>query len=190
MSLQNTKIYLCKDINLDKSYKNVLDYTENNMLSLCTSNAHLLASSTHYSFIEHGRNSILVDFSYSTCLQGNYIAFQNTDYSSKWFFAFIESVKYVNDGTTQIDYIVDAWSTWFKSLTIKSCFVVREHVNDDTIGLHTIDEGLALGEYVVNSHLEHANSEDICYIIGMSEDYLNSYTFGIAIYNNIPSPIL
>ena len=83
---------------------------------------------------------LLCDFDYDVCLQANYIAFQNPNYSNKWFFAFITDVIYRGDKNTEIRFKVDSWSTWFGKLTTKPCYIVREHVNDDTIGLHTIDE--------------------------------------------------
>lgn len=130
---------------MDKDYNNVLSYTESQMLTLCNSQAHKIAERTHYSFIRP-TNSIYVDFTYEQCLQANYIAFQNTDYSSKWFFAWIDEVIYKGDKNCEIKYTVDSWSTWFDKWTKKPCFVVREHTNDDTIGINTIPENLDVGE--------------------------------------------
>ena len=145
---RTSKIYLCKDINVDNEYTNVLNYTVQQMLDLCTSNAHLVDSANNYSFIRESDNTISVGFTYSQCLQSNYIVFQNSDYSNKWFFAWIKDVKYVSDANTQITFEVDAWSTWFNDLTITNSFVIREHVNSDNYGEHTIPEGLETGEYV------------------------------------------
>ena len=141
-------IHLCHNIRLDKTYKNVINYTETEMLNLCTDNNNLIGSRTNYSFIRPSRNKIKVDFTYSECLRANYIAFQNKDYSNKWFFAFIDSVEYLNDKTTIINFTIDNFSTWFNDVVVKRCFVVREHVNNDTIGAHTIPEGLEHGEYI------------------------------------------
>lgn len=132
---------------MDKDYRNVLSYSESQMLTLCNSNTHKIAERSNYSFLRP-TNSIYVDFSYSDCLQANYIAFQNTDYSSKWFFAWIDEVIYKSDSSCEIKYTIDAWSTWFDKWTKKACYVIREHVNDDTIGLHTVDENLNVGEVV------------------------------------------
>ena len=183
----NSHIIICNNIKLDKSYKNVLDYSESNMLNLCNSNK--VAESTKYSFIKHGENKILVGFTYSTCLHANYMAFQNTDYDSKWFFAFITKVEYSSEKSTILHYEIDVWSTWFKSLTIKPCFVIREHVNSDTLGEHTIPEGLELGEYKVNSHLSDSYNSDLTIVMGMTEDYMNSYAFGINVYSGTPAPL-
>lgn len=146
MGLQNSKIIICKNIKLDKSYKDIINYSENQMVTLCVENA--VASSDSYSFIRGEKNVIKTSFSYNDALKCNYMAFQNTDYSNKWFFAFIDNVEYANDGTSKIHYTIDEFSTWYSYIGIEPCFVEREHVNDDAIGLHTIPEGLEYGEYI------------------------------------------
>ena len=148
MGLQNSNIMICKNIKLDKSYKDVLNYTEGQMVTLCQANA--VASASNYSFIRGERGYIKTSFSYNDALKCNYMAFQNPDYSNKWFFAFIDEVIYDNDGTARIRYTVDEFSTWFDYWNPEPCFVEREHVNDDTIGLHTYPEGLECGDYVIN----------------------------------------
>ena len=149
MGLQNSNIIICKDIKLDKSYKDVLDYTEQEMVDLCMEHAVRVAN--NYSFIRSEKNVIKTSFSYEDALKCNYLAFQNPDYSNKWFFAFIDEVIYANDGTSRIRYTIDEFSTWFDYWNPEPCFVVREHVRDDTIGVHTIPEGLESGEYIINS---------------------------------------
>ena len=148
MGLQNTNIMICKNIKLDKSYKDVIDYTEQQMVTLCQQNA--VASSNNYSFIRSEKNVIKTSFLYNDALKCNYMAFQNPDYSNKWFFSFIDDVEYANDGTSKIHYTIDEFSTWYDYWYTEPCFVLREHVNDDTIGLHTVPEGLEIGDYVVN----------------------------------------
>lgn len=147
---RNSKIYLCKDIHVDNTYQHVLNYTVQQMLELCTDPAHLVAQNSNYSFIRESENTISVGFTYAQCLESNYIAFQNSDYSNKWFFAWIRDVKYVSDGTTQITYDVDVWSTWFNDLTLKRSFVIREHVNSDNVGEHTLPESFETGEFIMN----------------------------------------
>lgn len=164
---RNGKIILAKNIKLDKEYQNVLTYSESDMLSLVTTNA--VASAEDYSFIrENGR--IRVGFSYNVCLSANYMAFQNPDYNNKWFFAFIDKVNYVANGTSEIEYTVDIFSTWWSYWDSKACFVVREHVNDDTVGANLIDEGLSLGEFVcdkVNNTIAPFSGSKI--VVGVSE---------------------
>ena len=150
MGLQNSQIIICKNIKLDKSYKDVLNYTEGQMLALCRANA--VATDSSYSFIRSEKGVIKTSFSYNDALKCNYMAFQNPDYSNKWFFAFIDDVEYANDGTAKIYYTIDEYSTWFDYWNPEPCFVEREHVSDDTFGLHTINEGLDFGDYIVSSY--------------------------------------
>ena len=146
-----SRIILAKNIKMDRNYNNVLSYTEDEMLNLCLQNK--VAEVDDYSFIRTNR-SILSGFSYETVLQANYIAFQNKDYDNKWFFAWIDDVIYKGDKNTEIMYTIDSWSTWYDYWNPNTCFVAREHVNDDTIGIHTVDEGLSVGEVTQISQVE------------------------------------
>ena len=78
----------------------------------------------------------------------NYVMYQNENYTNKWFYAFITNMEYVNDNMTLITIQTDVYQTWLFQMVWKRSFVEREHVNDDTFGLHTIPENLETGEYV------------------------------------------
>ena len=164
MGLQNSNIIICKNIKLEKGYKDVLDYSEADMLRLCEDNA--IRSANNYSFIRSEKNLIKTSFLYEDALKCNYMAFQNPDYSNKWFFAFIDDVEYANDGTSKIRYTIDEFSTWFDYWNPSPCFVEREHVNDDRIGVNTVPEGLETGEYIINSTGIVSNKlrRDSCYV--------------------------
>ena len=163
-----SKIRLCKGINIDRNYVNVTDYSESQMLELCESNGHLVASANDYSFIRN-RGTISTHFKYDDCLQANYIAFQNKDYSNKWFFAWIDDVNYIGENNTEIKYTIDVWSTWFSYWTAKSCFVLREHVNDDTVGNYTQPEGLELGEYIIDGIENVSELNTMVYVLRVNK---------------------
>lgn len=164
----NSKILLVKNIHIDRQYTNVLSYSEAQMLELCQAN--LVAQADNYSFLRP-TGSIMAGFTYAQCLQANYIAFQNPDYSNKWFFAWIDDVIYKGDKNTEITFTVDAWSTWFDKWQKKTCFINRQHVNNDTIGLHTIPENLDVGEVT-----QESITEDIA--------YGNDFGYWIAVASN------
>ena len=167
-SKRNSIIILAKNINLDKEYINILSYSENEMVTLCESNDHLVAKQTNYSFLKPNENVINVGIPYATCLQANYIAMQNPSYSNKWFFAFIDKVEYNSEASTNIYYTIDEMSTWWSYWTRKQCFVIREHVDNDTVGLHTIPEGLETGEYIINGK-DTEVFDDVCFLMNVSE---------------------
>ena len=162
MATLKSEILLCNNIKLDKNYINVLDYSQAQMLELCRQNA--VAVANDYSFIREN-GAILVGFDYATCLSANYMAYQNKDYSNKWFFAFIDKVEYVSERSTRIFFKIDSWSTFFDNWNTNSVFVHKEHVNDDTYGLHTLPESLETGEYVnveTSTSTGVANDISIC----------------------------
>ena len=141
-----SNIVLSKNILIDKGHKNVLNYGNGAMLELMRSQAHLVNQASDYSFIQNGK--ISVGFTYNECLTSNYIAFQNPTYSAKWFFAFIDRVEYSSNKSTIIYYTIDNWTTWFDMFvgSIKPCYVLREHTNNDAIGANTVPEDIAVGE--------------------------------------------
>ena len=80
----------------------------------------------------------------------NYLAFQNTNYGNKWFYAFITSVEYINDITTEITFVLDDLQTWYFEMVLQPCIIERCHTTTDVIGDHIEPEPVTLGEYVMN----------------------------------------
>lgn len=95
--------------------------------------------------------------------------YKNEAYTNKWFYAYIINMEYVNDNMTLITIQTDVFQTWQFDIVYKRMFVEREHVNNDTIGLHTVPEGLEHGEYIINE-FEHDNTlNDLSFIVFASE---------------------
>lgn len=191
----NSKILLVKNIKIDREYTNVLSYSEAQMIELCLAN--LVAQADNYSFLRQ-TGSIMVGFTYSQCLQANYIAFQNPDYSNKWFFAWIDDVIYKGNENTEITFTIDAWSTWFSKLQVTQSFVVREHVIQDIAGKYTQPENLDVGEYKVISHLrdsynrekpEQTGLSGYYVVVASTIDLYNDNNVYCAIYNGVPTGV-
>ena len=106
---------------------------------------------------------------YEDILQYNYCMYKNTNYKDKWFYAFVTDVKYVNDGLTEVSIETDVFQTWQFSIVYKNSFIEREHVavSDDTVGAHTIPEGLETGDYVCNGIGNLATNLKTCYVAAM-----------------------
>lgn len=122
---------------------------------------------------------------YEDLIQYNYCMYQNENYDDKWFYAYITEINYINDGMSSIKLETDVWNTWCFDITFKNSFIEREHVNDDTIGLHTIPEGLEKGEYLPSQELALISSLGYVVCIGVTENIITSNS--IRIYNNIYS---
>jgi hypothetical protein len=80
-------------------------------------------------------------------------------------------MKYINDEMTEITIETDVFQTWQFDIIYKPMFVEREHVSDDTIGLHTIPEGLETGEYIIDSVDYALNMTEYAYVLQFTKTY-------------------
>ena len=145
--MRNSRLIISKGIKLDKNYTNVY-WGDTPLLNILRSASHFISEDTNFSFLKTEENVIITHTLYSQALESNYIAFQNTDYANKWFFAFVDRVEYLSENATKIYYTIDVNSTFFGDVTVEHCFVEREHVLFDNIGDNTLPENLDTGEYV------------------------------------------
>lgn len=100
----------------------------------------------------------------------NYIMYRNgTDYKSMWYYAFITDMVYKGDETTWIYFETDVIQTYLFEYNIKPSFVEREHVNDDTIGLHTYPENLECGEFIVDYNSSISDLAKTKIVMGVSD---------------------
>lgn len=155
----DSKLILCNNIKLDKSYANVLSFGTNAMLDLINSNKSY--EQDNYNYIDYTKNEIMADVDYNIAINCNYIAFQNPRHGNKWYFAFVDDVIYKAPKQSFIKFTIDVWSTFFGDWSAKPCFVVREHVNSDNVGEHTVPESVTLGDYVCTAHLRDIYNRDI-----------------------------
>lgn len=61
----------------------------------------------------------------------NYLMFQNSNYGTKWFYAFIKQVNYISPENTEIVYELDHYQTWAFDYSVIPSMVLREHVSSD-----------------------------------------------------------
>lgn len=101
-------------------------------------------------------------------LDYNYVMYQNSAFGNKWFYAYIKNMRYISNTMTEITIETDVYQTYMFDITFMPSFVEREHVNDDTVGKHTIPEGLETGEYVCNAS-DSLLFNDYCYMMQVSE---------------------
>lgn len=105
-------------------------------------------------------NAIVVPYNAELLYGTNYVMYQNADYGSKWFYAFIESIEYVNPESTRLTLSTDIFQTWWFSVSLGGCMVEREHVNDDGIGVHIRNENISPGVMVSQGGGIEINEDD------------------------------
>ncbi len=161
-----SKVYLLS-VPLENDYKNTLYFTnKDNQHSYFASK--IVKSYDNFSY-QRKDHVIRIPEEYDKIYHCNYVMYQNTAYSNKWFYCFIKEMKFISEGVTELIIETDVIQTWLFDYTIKPSFVEREHVIDDSIGLHTVPEGLETGEYICNEVVKDDELEDLSYVIMVSE---------------------
>lgn len=143
----DTDIYLLANVECDKSYDNVKYFaTKNAQHSYMSSK--IVKSFTNQSYGRVNKGTFRLFCKADDVYQCNYLMFQNTAFGNKWFYAFINSIEYVSNNTCEVRFTIDLFQTWFLDCTLGQCFVEREHVTDDSIGAHTLNEDVPTGEMI------------------------------------------
>lgn len=132
----NTVVKVCKDVPLDNTY------TDTRWFSSAGEQAGFFSGKAKYTFnnmtYQRVNNGIAQPRVALTCrvpmiadnlYDCNYLMFQNTNYGSKWFYAFIKQVNYINPNNTEIVYEIDYLQTFMFEMKIKPSFVEREHAS-------------------------------------------------------------
>ena len=155
-------VYLCKTP-LENDYKNQLTFA-NATAQLNYFNSKVVKSFDNYTYIRKD-NTIKVGVPIDEIINCNYLFYQNKGFTSKYYYCFITDMAYVNENCTLITIETDVYQTWYFDINYKACYVEREHVNDDTVGLHTIPEGLETGDYICSYKNDIYTSGKNTYII-------------------------
>ena len=156
----NTNIRILKDVPLDTTYDHTIYF------SSATAQTNYFAGLTKYNLNNQTyqrvkRGYARVQRKAEDLYDCNYMMFQNSAYGNKWFYAFITSVEYVNNVTSEITFEIDDIQSWFFDFTLDQCFVEREHTITDNIGEHIEPESVEMGEYVFNDYKPIIYMKDI-----------------------------
>ena len=141
----NSDVVLCRGVPIESDYRHTL-YFE----SVAEQNNYFFRKAFkqfhNVSYQRERRNVITLEIPATDVYACNYLLFKNTSYGEKWFFAFVNSVEYVNDNVTDIYYELDMMQTWMFEYTLSQCMVEREHSVTDKIFENTKPENIGYGE--------------------------------------------
>ena len=153
----NTDIYILHNVPLDTTYDHTIWFAN------ATDQANYFINLRKYTLSDYTyqrvkRGYMRVGINANNLYDCNYLMFRNTNFGSKWFYAYITSVEYVNNDVSEIVFEIDDMQTWFFDYSLDECFVEREHSATDVIGDNIVPEVVELGEYVRNSQGANQNS--------------------------------
>lgn len=116
-------------------------------------------------------NSVKVAFNAEQLYGYNYVMFQNSNYGTKWFYAFIVECNYINEDTTELVLELDVMQTWFFDYHFTECMVEREHVDNDRVGLHTNPEPEMPFNVLTQAEAKWDPYRDGAYVVAMMTQY-------------------
>lgn len=141
----NSDVVLCRGVPIESDYRYTLYFD-----SIAAQNNYFFSKAFkqfhNVSYQRERRNYITLEIPATQVYACNYLLFKNTSYGEKWFFAFVDSVEYVNDNVTDIHYELDMMQTWMFEYTLMQCMVQREHSVTDKIFENTKPENIGYGE--------------------------------------------
>lgn len=76
----------------------------------------------------------------------NYIMYRNTNFTSRWFYAFINRMEWASNGSTRLYVSTDVIQTWFFDITYYQSYVDRCHSDTDVVGDNIVPEDFTAGD--------------------------------------------
>lgn len=147
----STAVMICRNIPLSIDYIHTVDFENaTKQIDYFTKKAKFVL--TNYSY-QRKNNAIKVALTTEQLYDCNYICYQNSLFENKWFYAFITNIEYISNETTLISFEEDVMQTWMFDYYKQSCYIVRQHCFNDTIGMNnTVEEQLEYGQYIYYYH--------------------------------------
>lgn len=167
----NSKVRLIKNCPLDNGYEHTIFFH-----SPAGQEYYFQTQLTGYLF-EHvsyqrvNRGTFRVQMNAEQLYNCNYMIFQNTAFGTKWFYAFVTKVEYINNVTTEITFEIDILQTWHFNYKIPACFVERIHASTDVAGDNLVPEALETGEYICAASDKDYTLEPLSLVIAATFKY-------------------
>lgn len=90
-------------------------------------------------------NTIVVAEEIDKLYNCNYIMYKNSNFSTRWFYAFINRMEWANNGSTRLYVSTDVIQTWFFDITYYQSYVDRCHSDTDVAGDNIVPEDFTTG---------------------------------------------
>ena len=164
----NSTIRLYANVPLDNSYTNTLWFNSlADQESYFHGTASVIATLSNQYYQRASKNTLKIQYPLGSCYQCNYLAFRNTSFENKWFYAFVTNVEYINNEVTEITYELDVMQSFLKDVSVVSCFVEREHClpGEDTIGNFILPEPVTIDDYLYDGYKRVIDLSDTVYVV-------------------------
>lgn len=175
----NSTIYLC-NVPFDNTYKNQIYFAskseQDSYFGKLTRKAFTDYLTVRKTLPDGSlQSSVKVDANIDSLYGYNYMMYRNLNHGSRWFYAFITKLIYINDGTTEIVFETDVYQTWRFDVQLLESYVVREHSETDEIGDNLVPESFNFQDYQyknisVQDIADKLSGDKWTYLIACTED--------------------
>lgn len=148
----NTVVNILRHVPLEPDYQHTVKYSSLGA-QVAAFNSFIKYSIPANTYQRVNKNTIRVGIVADNLYECNYMMFQNSAFGSKWFYAFITSVEYINNECTEITYEIDVMQTYQFDYSAGYCFVEREHSVHDYLGENYIPENIEIGDVILDDEL-------------------------------------
>lgn len=170
----SSTIYLCQ-VPFDNTYKNQVYFSsasqQREYFSLMVKKTFSNYLTVRECLPDGGTRSIVrveANIDELRSLGVNYMYYQNANHGTKYFYAFVTELIYVNDGLTKLVVETDVYQTWLFDVTLLRSFVVREHSETDRIGDNLVPEKFDIKDYTYSALQKAGVLDTFGYLIGSS----------------------
>lgn len=147
-------IMLCRGFPCDKQHENAL-YFASKSAQWTYMKSLVKYTYTAQSYQRYGRNTLRIAQKADDLYDCNYLIFSNeaittatTDVSNKTiFYAFVDSVEYINEVTTEVRYTLDPLMSFWFQFNMGECYVEREHTETDVTYGNLVPENINIKSY-------------------------------------------
>lgn len=157
-----TNIRILRNVPLDDTYDHSIFFS-----SASAQSSYFMSKQKYnlnnYTYQRVNSGSMRVGINSDNLYDCNYLMFQNTSFGTKWFYAFITEVNYVNNDCTEIKYVLDDMQTWFFDFSFEKCFVEREHTITDNMFEHYEAEPIQISGDYIHMDTKYVHEQDLIY---------------------------
>lgn len=147
-------IMLCHGFPCDKQHENAL-YFASKSAQWTYMKSLVKYTYTAQSYQRYDKNTLRIAQKADDLYDCNYLIFSNeaittatTDVSGKTiFYAFVDSVEYINEVTTEVRYTLDPLMSFWFQFNMGECYVEREHTETDVRYGNLVPENINVNDY-------------------------------------------
>lgn len=177
LPLSGSNIRLLTGIKWRNDYKHTRYFTTKAQQTSWFTNKTAKFSIAQANYVKvEGVYSLKIPYHIDQCWDINYMMFQNSAYTNKWFYCFVTKLEYLSNNTTRVYFEIDSFQTWFLESTFKPSYIERQHVTEYSNGVptvNTIDEGLNYGNmYDTFRAVQVKPSNDVLFLVVVAKQLM------------------